>query len=721
MNKFIVKEYEKNKQVVEQLAHDLKVHTQIANILYNRGIRDSEKAKAFLRPSYENMYDPFLMKGIFLASKRIIDAVQKEEHIYIYGDYDVDGVTSTSTLYRYLKTIGAKVSYYIPNRLTEGYGVNQKALQTIYKQGGRLVITVDTGITANKVVEPWISSDMDIIITDHHECPEEVPKALCVINPKQKDCTYPYKMLAGVGVAYKLIQGIHKFLQEHKDTVEYKENVVFQKIGKRSTDRHIKELLDLVAIGTVADIVELKDENRIIVSEAFRQMKETSFLGLLALMRIAGVDASKISAGSIGFKIGPRINAAGRLGDATRGVVLLTTEDKEEADRIAEELHNENLRRQKMEETILQQVDSWIEENIDIETTKIIVVAGDEWHHGVIGIVASRITEKYYRPSIILAIEDGVASGSARSVEGFSIYDALASCKDIFTKFGGHEMAAGMSLDAKKVPELRERLQEYAIQHMTKDTLIKKEKIDAKLNAQEISVGFIKELAILEPFGMGNQEPTFLYSGKVSETKLIGKEKKHLKVKVSNIECLKFNVGSTGNSFVENDAIEIIGSLQINEWNQLEKPQIIVRNMKHNDFSNVNIELAAKLSYEFFGAKDSYYTRSYYMDRLNQRIFAIGKLMTRDDFIDGFKALRKYYKENQHRVSLMTRDMYIPNFHRKYHEESIVAFTCILKVFEEIGILRIEYVNEYVIDYYIFQHKKVELSDSTLYNVLCSQ
>ena len=369
---------------------------------------------SFLNPDYSRLYNPFLLKDMDKAVNRILSALENKEKIIIYGDYDVDGITSTSILFLFLKENGAIVDYYIPNRMEEGYGLNLEAINKIKDKGTDLIITVDTGITAVNEVALAKELGMDVIITDHHECQAEVPQAYAVIDPKQEDCSYPFKLLAGVGVSFKLIQALAKKLNNENSICKY---------------------MDIVSVGTVADIVPLIDENRILVKKGFEDIPNTQNIGLDALLKVSGYKGGPVTTGLIGFALGPRLNASGRIGDAKRGIELLITNDKEKAKMIADELNEENKNRQAMEQEIFNEAISLIEKEFDIKNTKVIVIAGEGWHQGVIGIVASKIVEKYYRPTILLTIEDGIAKGSARSVEGFNIFEALCESSQFLTKF----------------------------------------------------------------------------------------------------------------------------------------------------------------------------------------------------------------------------------------------------------------------------------------------
>lgn len=532
-------------------------------ILKNRGIYHTEDMISFLNPDYSGLHDPFLLKDMDKAVNRVLSALRNNEKITIYGDYDVDGMTSTSILYLFLKENGADVDYYIPNRMEEGYGLNIDALDKIKITGADLIITVDTGITAVKEVSLAKEMGMDIIITDHHECQSEIPKAYGVIDPKQKDCSYPFKLLAGVGVAFKLIQGLSKKLNVEDTVWKY---------------------IDIVSVGTVADIVPLTDENRIFVKKGFEKIPNTKNVGLNALLRISGYKGGAISTGLIGFGIAPRLNASGRIGDAKRGVELFITHDEAKAKILANELNDENKNRQDMEQEILIQAIDWIEKELDINKTKIIVIAGENWHQGVIGIVASKIVDKYYRPTIILTVENGIAKGSARSVDGFNIFEALCESGQFLTKFGGHEMAAGLTMPVENINDFRDFINDYANNNMNEETLIPKLYLDDHIHISEISLELISELKKMEPFGVGNPQPVFSLQGKINNVRSIGKENQHLKLDFEDsnqfLDAIGFGFGEYANRLSPYQSISVAGSLEINEWNNIIKPQLFIKDLK---------------------------------------------------------------------------------------------------------------------------------------------
>ncbi len=545
--------------------YDNSIHESelIQRILYNRGIIGKENIDKFMNPKKEHIHDPFLLNDMNTAVNRIIIAIDKSEKITIYGDYDVDGITSTSTLYKYLKKIGANVSYYIPNRMDEGYGINKNALEIIKKDGTSLMITVDTGIAAVSEIEYANELGLDVIITDHHECQEVIPDAYAVINPKRPDSTYPFSMLAGVGVAFKLVHALA--------------------IRLSNTDE-IWEYLDLVAIGTIADIVPLVGENRIIAKFGFETISNTQNIGVKAVLTELGYKNNRITSGFIGFSIAPRLNAAGRIDDAKKCVELFITEDIEVATKIAKELEKNNQDRQKIEQKIFKEAIEMIEGTKEIQEANVIVLANENWHHGVIGIVASKIVERFYKPTILMNIEDGEARGSARSISGFSIFEALGKAKDYLNKFGGHEMAAGLSLEVYNVEKLRLSLVEYCEENISQDMLIPKVKIERKIGCGDITPNFIEKIDMLQPYGIGNPEPIFEISGEMIDFRLLGKESKHLKLKLEQkgdiIDTIMFNSSEYFEKLSEDMELDIIGTVQNNEWNGNIYPQMLIKDIR---------------------------------------------------------------------------------------------------------------------------------------------
>lgn len=670
------KEY--NSQIVERIALENNLSDILATILFNRSLIEKEEIDIFLNPSINKLYNPFYLKDMEKAVERVLEAKTKEQKITVYGDYDVDGITSTSILYLFLKEIGCKVDYYIPNRALEGYGINKSAIKKIKDSKTDLIISVDAGITAIEECLYGKEIGIDIIITDHHECKDQLPEAIAVINPKRKDCNYPFDMLAGVGVAFKLIHGISIKLDREEIIWKY---------------------LELVAIGTISDLVPLINENRTIVKLAFNTISNSWNIGLKSLINAANIKTNKITAGMIGYQIGPRLNAAGRLGDAGRGVELFTTLDIDIANKIAYELNDENTTRQKLEQEILDEAINIIEKDNSYKNKKVFVIASKGWNQGVIGIVASRIVEKYYRPTIILTINEGIASGSARSVEGFNIFKALDGCKDILIKYGGHEMAAGMSLDEEKIMELSSRLNTYADNVMDEATLIEKIKVDYSLDINKVNIELIEQINQFEPYGIGNPEPSFILSGLTKNLKKIGQANNHIKFEIqngsSNLTTLGFNFSHVYEKLNNNIPVEIIATLSINEWNQIKSAQLILKDLKVNKEYEKNIKNALdKLSD---------------LKKLNVQEYSYA-VPLREDFEYLYRYLLFLDRQKIDKI-------YFIKLLSNFSSDSNYSYKLMicLEVFKELKLINYN-INNGMLEFKLFKGEKVELNMSKLYN-----
>lgn len=550
---------EKNKEH----ALELNIHPIVEKILVNRGYDTQERIQGFLNPSIEQLYAPFLMKDMKKVIDRIRDAMEAGASIWIYGDYDVDGITSIATLMICFELLEYPVNYYIPNRLEEGYGLSEYGLEQIIDKGADLIISVDCGITSVEEVKYVHSRGKDIIITDHHNCQEELPEAYAILNPKQIDCSYPYDMLAGVGIALKVVQGLlrDRFLQ------------------------YYEQFLDVVMLGTVADIAPIVDENRSITKVGLEVIRNTKNIGLKALLEVSNLTDVEINTGHIGFNLGPKINAAGRIGKPELGVQLLLSKDENEAMHIAKALDELNTERQDIEKSIIETIDELIEEQVNLEKEKIIVIKGIEWHTGVIGIVASRITEKYHRPSVILSVEDGVAKGSARSVGNISIFDALNACKHLFIGFGGHKQAAGLSLYENDVDRLRYEINEYARHHITAEDLVPKVKIDSIIHGHEVTHETLDALSRLEPHGLGNPKPSFVYNGlMVDNVRMLGQEKNHLKLVLHDgkrtFDAIGFRMAEDFSDLRSQDQLDMVMTLSKNVFRGIETIQFMIKDIR---------------------------------------------------------------------------------------------------------------------------------------------
>lgn len=530
-------------------------------VLHNRlEVVGGNPDNLFKRVLY-NLHNPFLLNDMDLAVARIEKAIMRNENITIYGDYDADGVTSTSILYMFLKENGANVDFYIPNRFSDGYGMNVNVIKKIADKGTNLIITVDNGIAAYDEVEYAKSLGLDVIITDHHECPDRIPDCCAVINPKRKDSTYPFSELAGVGVAFKLITALNK------DGLE----------------RIIKKYILITAIGTIADLVPLNDENRAIVIMGLKMVGYDNNVGVNALLNVCGIEGeARVS--DFAFGIVPRINAAGRLEDATDCVELFSSGDINKCLNIAKKLDSLNTQRQDVEKSITDSVFRIIDDN-KMYRDKVIVVYGEGWNSGVIGIVASKVCEKYYKPCLVLTDDvDDIVKGSGRSVDGFDLYEALKACSDVLTKYGGHSLAAGLSMEVEKIDLFRIRINEYADNLLNGENFVQKINIDSVLKEAFLNIDTAKSVEMLEPYGLGNPKPVFaLLDAEVVKKNLLS-EGKHIKLtlKCGNtyIDAIGFSMGDYSAVISEGNFIDIAGFLDINRYNGVENIQIIIKDIK---------------------------------------------------------------------------------------------------------------------------------------------
>lgn len=543
-----------------QLAAELKVSPIVAKLLINRGLGDPHKARQFLVADMESLLSPWDLKGMPEAVACVTKTMDEGGSIVVYGDYDVDGITATSVVYRFLKRCGASVSYYIPERQSEGYGLNLEALEGLIAKGTDLVITVDCGISSYDIVEA-VRDRLALVITDHHEAPALIPRAVAVVDHKQPNCPYPDKNLAGVGVAYKLCQAI----------------------WQERTGEVYQADLDIVALGTVADVVPLVGENRILVKAGLSKMQLQPNRGMEALINVAGLKDRKITAGHIGYTLAPRLNAAGRVAHATRAVELLTTPSQEEAYEIAEELQETNLERQALERDIHEMArQDVLKQGPDADY--VVVVGGQDWHPGVIGIVASRLVEEFYKPTLVISIKDGIGKGSCRSIDNCNIYEALQSAEDLLIQFGGHQAAAGFSIKEDKIPALRERLAQYCKEHLAETDYLPIVDIDSQVAIDDIDVPLIEEIETLEPYGMANPTPVLaLEEATISDLFLMGQQKKHAKVLLeredSTIDAIAWNRPDLHASFFPGDRVKVAFTVQKNEWNGHVSPQLMIQDM----------------------------------------------------------------------------------------------------------------------------------------------
>lgn len=551
--------YGVDEETIKDISSKNNISELLATVLANRGITESKKIEKFLNPTRNDFYDPYMMPDMEIAIERIIKAVENKEKVIIYGDYDVDGITSITVLKKFLSEIGLEVGYYIPNRLDEGYGLNLEAVKKIAEEKYTLIITVDCGISGIDEIDYANSLGIETIVTDHHEPLDVLPKALAVVDAKRKDNKYPFKSLAGVGVVFKLIQALGKRLNlEEKSYLKY---------------------LDIVCIGTISDIVPLVDENRVIAKLGLKLVQVTKNYGLKALLESSGY--KEINSNTVSFGIAPRINACGRMGFEKEALKLFLTENMAEAKEITDRLNKYNKERQDIEKRIFNEAIEIIEKEKD-EEKKAIVIGSENWHHGVIGIVSSKITDMYFKPSILISFEGDEGKGSGRSIAGFDLHDALCRSSEYLEKYGGHEMAVGLSLKKSQFNKFKQKFEEITeVSHI--DELVPVIHIDKQITLKDFKCDIVDELNKLEPFGEANKVPIFLYKNlKVDSIRALS-EGKHLKLTLKDsgtiINAIGFNMGNLVDEYLIGDKIDILGVLEVNTFNGKTTVQINVKDI----------------------------------------------------------------------------------------------------------------------------------------------
>ena len=552
--------YEQDADKIKYLTEKFNISDLIAKVLINRQITDESEINVFLNPTRNDFHDPFLLKDMNIAVERIEKAILNNEKVIIYGDYDVDGITSISVLKKFLSERGLETGYYIPSRLDEGYGLNKNAIDKISQDKYTLMITVDCGISGMEEVEYANKLGIETIITDHHEPLDELPNALAIINPKRVDSGYPFRGLAGVGVAFKLIQALSiKMNLDEKEYLKY---------------------LDIVCLGTISDIVPLVNENRVIASLGLKLVEVTKNVGLKELLKSSKYN--KIDSSAVSFGLAPRINACGRMGHADKALKLFLTNNIVEASSITQELNNYNIERQNTEKRIFEEA----LEKIKLEENKnnnAIILSGDNWHHGVIGIVSSKITEMFYKPSILICFEGDEGKGSGRSVRGFDLHNALCKTSQFLEKYGGHEMAVGLSLKRNQFNNFKDAFEKIA-EESNLDEIQPVLKIDAQINSSHMNIDLIRNLNILEPFGEANKIPIFEYKClKIDSIRSLS-DGKHLKLTLKDgnlwIDAIGFNMGNLAEEYLIGDRIDLACTLEINSFNKKEKIQLNIKDIR---------------------------------------------------------------------------------------------------------------------------------------------
>jgi len=560
-------------KTAEQISSSLNLLPIIARLLVNRKVEGVNEAEIFVKAELFSLYDPFLMKGMDLAVDRILMAIEKKESIWLFCDYDVDGVTSAAFLTHFFRDIGVAVGCYLPDRMKEGYGLNEGAIRSIREEGASLMITADCGITAVKEVELALTLGLDVVITDHHQVGNEgLPKAVAVLNPHQLNCKYPYRFLSGVGLAFKLALAIrtalHKSMGWNKDCLP-----------------NMKRHLDLVALGTIADVAPLTGENHILVRRGLDVLSTTDKAGLVALKAVSDVD-SPIDARSVGFALGPRLNAAGRLGKADNGFHLLISKDLKEAKKLAQELNVINQERRDIQELVQDEVEHMICREVNLEEDRVIVLASEVFHSGVVGIVASRIVEKYYRPVVLIALKNNIGKGSARSIPHFNLHRAFTECASHLIQFGGHAYAAGITISESKVDSFRDEINRIGRRVLNEKNLVPELLLDESLKISEIDETLYEQVSLMEPFGAENPAPIFLVHGvSVHGLRKIGREESHVRFQAvqndARIDAVGFNLAKEFDSIDSRlDKVDLACEFQINNWggrNRLELKVIDLR------------------------------------------------------------------------------------------------------------------------------------------------
>jgi len=697
--------------IVREISEKLNISIPTSQLLVNRGCTTAADAERFIAKRDEQLHDPFLMKDMDLAAERVVRALENEEKIVIFGDYDVDGVTSVSCLYLYLKSYGADVSYYIPCRAGEGYGVSESAVRKLAESGVGLIITVDTGITAAHEATIARELGVDMVITDHHECHSSLPEAVAVVNPHRPDCEYPFKELAGVGVVFKLLCAVEATLHPELTLLECVRNVS-------------REYCDLVAIGTVADVMPVRDENRLIVSFGLSLIDNTTRPGLAALIEAAKAGGKsnakrKATASFIGFTIAPRINAAGRIRDASMAVELFLTEDADAAAEMAKSLCEINHERQEEENKIVQTAYAKIEGEHDFDRDRVIVLDDENWHHGVIGIVASRITEKYGCPSILISFEgsgesisgDDVGKGSGRSVKGMNLVESLAACSELLEKFGGHELAAGLSIKRSNLDDFKRKINEHAALCINDVDTQPSIEAECELAAEDITMTQANELYYLEPCGVSNPVPVFVYRGAlIDDMALVGGGKHtriNLKIGGHNVCAMYFRQTISDMDIYPGDTVDVIFTLDVNEFQNQRTVQMLVKDIRLSE-DQFERECSERELYENINNGMSREELS--VDEISLR----SVIPTHADFASVYNVLKRELRLEHEVFSIRALTHLLSKFGVKI---GYVKLKNIIMIFRELGILDVSEINGDHETYgfkYVHVKTKANLEDSEI-------
>lgn len=705
-------------QKISRIAEAVGVSPITARLLYNRGYDTPEKAAAFMNTNISSLHDPYLMKDMDKAVARINKAIENGECIAIYGDYDVDGVTSVTSIYLYLQSKGADVVYYIPSRDKEGYGLCEAAINVLAEHGISLIVTVDTGITADHEVQYAASLGIDMVITDHHECRSELPKACAVVNPHRPDCPYPFKELAGVGVVFKLICAYE--INEYRKRGQAEANAI---------EAVCQEYVDLTAIGTIADVMPIIDENRYIVAVGLQAVENTERCGLNALIEASSYNPNarqdvpqkrkKVTSGFIGYGIAPRINAAGRISNATKAVELLLEQDPELARERADELCKINTQRQIEENRIAEQAYKIIEQEHDFQNDKVIVLQDDSWQQGIIGIVSSRITEKYGLPSVLISFDgatrgyaslDDVGKGSGRSIKGMNLVDALTYCSDLLTRYGGHELAAGLSIARCNIDEFRQRINQYARENLDADALNIRYEADCEVDIHDLTMPLAVELSKLEPFGVANPTPILICRNLTVFKVIPLGAGKHCKVILTKdglqMQAVWFGVPASTFPFSVSDCVDVMFQLSINEYQNVKSLQMIVKDMRISD------TYAEKCKWE----------KERHKQIMNGAEFALSEnvIPDREDIAEVYKLLRREcrigHNTFSHKTLLSTLNL------TSALQINYIKLKFILGILEELSLCGIKEPGEnlYIFDIY-YNAEKTNIENSQILKRLRTQ
>ena len=733
-NKIWVQGYvpnEDSQAATADIATALGLTQQTAQVLYNRGCRDAASARAFLEQSAEKMHDPFLLKDVDCAVARIRLAIERHERIAIYGDYDVDGVTSVSVLYLFLSQRGADVGYYIPSRIRDGYGVTTSAIDMLADERGvNLIITVDTGITAIDEVKHARDRGVDMVITDHHECHAELPDACAVVNPHRSDCDYPFKELAGVGVVFKLLCAY-----EMTECRERGEALI------AGAQRICSEYADLVALGTIADVMPIVDENRIIVSYGLHMIANTRRRGLSALIDAALPSTrmrggfpipltpeeraqqrkKRVNSGFVGFGLAPRINAAGRISTASKAVELLLADTDEQAVTLAQELCEINVRRQIEENRVAEQAYEMIEQSVDFENDRIIVLDGDHWPQGIIGIVSSRVTERYGLPSILISFDgsvqndmptsDDIGKGSGRSIKGMNLVESLMACDDLLIRFGGHELAAGMSIARGNIERFRRRINEVAKAQLGDEQLALQLNAECELEPSDMTMRLAEELERMEPFGVANPVPQFIANDMTVVRIIAMGGGKHTKLLLSkgdfSIYAVYFGISPAQLHISAGERVDVLFQLNINEFQNERSLQMIVQDLRKSD---------AYLAEQKRICDRYEQIRAGALLEENEEIY----IPTREDFALVYTFLRREFRQGN--TTYSDQALLIALEHEAPGRINYIKLKYIVRVLQELQICGVNEPEEgyYIFDIY-FTPTKTSIDKSSILKKLRSQ